>query len=306
MTTFADLETLVREQMDTFGVNPGPITYLTQPLNPSDATISLATPHAGSISAGVIEVGSEQIYITHHDPTNVGGANTTILPNGRDWNGTSHDPSDPVPSGTLVRIQPMWTAKQVRNAVQTTFDRVYPTLFGVKQATFDYETTKFQYDLPAEAERVLDVRAQSTAAHQPWYRVNRFRFNQVSDPAMPNSISLDEPVTSGQPVIVSYVVRPVVNPDSVTDVWLQTGLSSSLTQAIVYGSVAFLLAFQDAARAQLGTTQLNIGSDNPSQRLGTASGLAAQLEQQFQLQLLQEQKRQRQTWPPVISFTRGM
>ena len=307
MTTFADLEALVREQLDTFGVNPGPISYLTQPLNPSDTTISIATPFSGNLSAGVIEIGKEQIYVINHDATIPGGANTSVLPGGRGWNGTSQfiDPDDPVPAGTLVRIHPMWTAKQIRTALVSTFSRVYPTLFGVKQTTFEYEATKWQYDLPAEAEKVLSVRAQSNAAHNPWYQLNRWRFSPVNDTEMPNSISLEDYPSVGEPVIVSYSVRPVIDPDVATDVWTQTGLNQSLLQGILSGAVAYLLSFSDAARSLLGTTQLNIGADNPDQRVGTASSLSAQLEQKFQFEVLQEAKRQRQTWPPVINFTRG-
>ena len=308
MTTFDDLEAMVREQMDTFGVNPGPITWLTQDLNPLDTSMGLATPQSGNISAGVIEVGKEQIYIMRHDKTNVGGSNTSILPvNGRGWNGTKQfiSPDNPVPAGTIVRIQPMWTAKQIRTAITSTISRVYPTLFGVKQYTFDFVSSQWQYNLPAEVERVLNVRAQSTAAHLPWYNLDSWKFSQVNDPAMPNSLTLQDYPPPGQPCIVSYATRPSVDPDSDTDVWEQTGLNPSFLQGILFGAVAFLLSFQDAARAHLGTTQLNIGNENAAQRLGTSTSLAAQLEQRFQQELLAEQKRQRQTWPPVVSFTRG-
>lgn len=307
MTTFADLEGLVREQLDSFGVNPGPMSFLTNDLYPSDTSMSIATPHSGGISAGVVEVGKEQIYVIQHDTTNPGGQNTAILPGGRGWNGTRQfiDQDNPVPAGTLVRIRPSWTAKQIRTALLSTFPRVYPTLFGIKQYTFDFDSSKWQYDLPAEVERVLNVRTQSTAAHQPWIELNRWRFSTVTDPAMPNSITFEDYAQPGQPVIVSYATRPTVDPDSGVDVWEQTGLNESLLQGILCGAVAYLLKFADAARVLLGTTQLNIAADNPDQRVGTAMSLSTQLEQMFQLEVQQEARRQRQTWKPVINTTRG-
>lgn len=290
----SDLDSLVEEvlaNMSSLGVRSGRVAWLASTIDADDLSITLDDDSV-SMGEGMAELGDEQVYVRNYDSAS---KTLTLAPDGRGWNGTtaaSHA------ANTRIYMEPVLPRLSVKKAVKNAVLRSYPTIFGVGSTTFTYDMSKLTYALPADAERVLSVTYDTYGSTGAWPTLAAWSFDGAADTtAYPTgkTLTVNYPATPGRTVRVIYVTRP--DADALDDGdFTDTGLALSARRAVVLGACADLARFMEASRLSGPATAAADEYDSKRPYL-TGSKLANDLEAQFQTELMNEQRRLRQTYP---------
>lgn len=284
MTTTDSLVDDILETLHGFGLAQDRAAFLTVPLT-ADAS-SITVGDATDFSQGIAEVDNETIFIESVDP---GSGVLTVSPDGRGFYGTtaaSHA------LGARLTMAPTWPRRMVLSALNDAILGVYPTLFGVGQASFTFTPSVTTYQIPAEADRVLAVTTATIGPSQEQVSLRRWSFNSnaVSPITTTNTLTLEAGGFPGRTVTVTYLKQP----SELT--WGQdftaSGLRETARTAIKYAACSLLTAYMDSARLPVDTAQAD--EYDPSRAgIGTASKISGSLYQRYQLELDQERRRQR-------------
>ena len=291
MTTFAGLQNEVLQYLYGYGLSqpratriPGAITDITTVISVSSAT---------DLEQGVAEVDSELVFIESVDR----GSNiATVI---RGYLGTTAAAHS---AGAILTMAPTWPRTRIASAINDTIQAMYPTLFGVAQYQFTFNPSVTTYSVPAEAEKVLQVSADLNGPSKEQQIVRRYSFSSVSPTGTwptTNSITLQESVTPGRTVTVTYL-KSLTAFVSDSDTFAVTGLRETAKLAVVYGTCAQLLAFMDVARLPVDTAQAD--EYDAKTQVGMASRIAGQLQLRYELELEKERKRLRATTPVAITM----
>lgn len=254
------------------------------------SALSLRVSDATGFEQGVIEVGTEAMYVISVDySSNI----LTIAAGGRGYYGTT---AATHAAGDQVTMAPVFPRDQVAGAVNETIVNTYPTLFGVGTATLTYSPVISTYDLPDDCDRVLGVRAETIGPSRELVTLRRWSFNSVAPDG--NQITLEEGGFPGRNVYVTYGKIP----SELTwgDTFTASGLRESAKTAIRYGAASQLVAFMDVSRLSVGTAEAD-QFDTTNSPVGTASKISAQLYQRYQIELDNERRRQRLATPAVVN-----
>lgn len=294
MTTFRQLQDEVLQLLQGYGLDQPRTTFLNGSV--TNTALSFVVDDASSAQQGVAEVENEIVFIQSVNRT----TNTlTIAPDGRGWYSTT---AAGHADNVRIVMSPTWPRNRVKAAINDTIARVYPTLFGVAQTSFTYNPSVSTYSIPADAERVLSVTAQTNGSSREPQTVRRYHFNSVTptaDFATTNSLSLHEAVTPGKTVTVTYTKQPsALSTDA--DLLTASGLRESAKSAIVYGACSDLIAYMDAARLPVGSAQADEYTER--NQVGLASRISGQLYLRYQAELDAERRRLRATTPVPISM----
>lgn len=293
MTSFDDVVREVRSTLRGYGLIRDRVTFLSGAL---DATALTFTVDDGSlINPGPVEIDNEIIYVQSVSTNTV-----TVAPDGRGWDGTT---AATHADDARVTSDPPYPTHRIASAINDTIVGTWPTLYGVASTTFTFNPSVTTYSLPATAERVLSVSATVLGPSKDQAPIRRFNFESNSNATefpTTNSITLHEVPEPGRTVTVTYATAPVAIASG--SVFTASGLRESAKKAVVFGSVAHLLSYVDAARA-LATSAVN-HEMSEAIRIGSASQLSAQLTARYQMELAMEQNRLRETHPAIIRWGR--
>lgn len=296
MTTFKALQDEVLQILHGYGLDQARASFLASSVTSSSLTFTLND--ASAFDQGVAEVEGELVYVESVDRA----ANTiTIASDGRGYLGTTAAAHN---SGVRVTFSPVWPRNRVKAAINDTIVGTHPLLFGVAQTQFTFNPTQSTYSLPAEAERVLTVQADTLGPSREQQQVRRYAFNSVSPTdefATTNSITLHEGVIPGRTVTVTYMKRPsalVADADELST----SGLAESAKLTVVYGACAQLLSFYDITRLHVDTARADEYDEKV--QVGMATRIAGQLELRYQQELDKERRRLRQATPVPITMRR--
>ena len=276
------LSGLVEEILSTlqgFTADSDMVTSLTSDITASTTTI--VVDDASGLSAGIIEIGEELVWVRSVDTT----SNTVqTLPTGRGWRGTQ-----------AVSISPAVPRSAIVREINNTLRAIYPSLFGVATTEFIYNNyTKLAWDIPAEAVCVLDVRWRDPFAN--WQTVKRWSVENsldATDHTTGSALRISG-VPFGYAVQVVYGVKPVVL-TSLTQEWTECGLSGGSKDLLILGTIARLLPALDVSRLQV--THASADELDQPRPLGSALSVAKQYRQDYLSRLAEERDALNRRYP---------
>jgi len=272
------------------------VTHITEPLTVSDTSVTVFD--TSNVSAGaVIEVGAELIHVASVDAS----SNTvTFSPFGRGYRGSTASSHS---LDSRVTISPAIPRFSVETAINESITGVWPMVYGVASVTFPYRAAVATYPLPAGAEKVISVMADTTGPSAEWLPVRRWRMDASADAtAFPtgSTVSIYDSITPGRDVLVTYSHQPT--PLTSGDLFTDSGLRESAQDLIRLGAAYRLVPW-----LEVGHAPGNYAESNYSAGLGRATSptsLGRFLVQAYQLRLQEELSALQTAYPIRSHYTR--
>jgi len=290
-SSFDDLVREVRESLRGYGLVKDRVAFLTADL--TTTALSITVDDASNIDPGVVEIGSECLFVQSVDTT----TNTlTISPDGRGWMGTAAAAHT---TNTRAVADPVFPTWRLERAVNDTIIGTFPTLWGVGSTTFTFNPSTATYSMPADTENVLTVTSTVIGPDKEQAAIYEYKFESKANTTQwptGKCISLRVVPEPGQTVTVTYAKAP--SELTTGQDFTASGLRETARRCVVYGALAELLTTVDATRA-LTDSANNLAMDGTI-KVGTATQLAAQLTARYQMELNSEQQRLRLTSRPTV------
>lgn len=285
--TLAGLVEEVLSNLQGFTADSDMVTSLSSDITASDTTI--VVDDASGLSAGVIEIGEELVWVRSVDET----SNTVqTLPNGRGWRGTQATTHT---AGEMISVAPAVPRSAVIREINNTLRAIYPSLYAVATQEFTYnDTAKVSWDIPAEVEAVLDVRWKDQ--YNNWLPVRWWSVAKSMNTTdhVTGTVLRVSGIPYGYTVQVVYGKRPTVL-TSLTQPWTECGLSDGSKDLLILGSIARLLPALDVARLQV--THAAADELDQPRPLGSAISIAKQYRQDYLTRLAEERDSLNRRYP---------
>jgi hypothetical protein len=298
-TTYADLVNEISLNLSGYTLRQDRTTHLTQAINDSELTLNFGS--VTNIGKGAVEIDDELLWLDTYDRV----SNSAIVaPYGRGYYGTTKAAHA---VNTKVTIAPTFPRSTIKKAINDTIDAVFPELFGVGVHTFNFNSVKTTYSLPADVETILYVSWKSTGPTEEWIPLRNWRADPLANTTAfttGQSISVYDRVDAGRTVQVFYTKKPTtLSASSSTAVFeTVTGLPSSTKDVIVYGASYRLSSFIDPGRLNYSSAE----ADNADTKIqyGAGASTARFLLALYQQRLKEESKKLRDVYPTRIHYTR--
>jgi len=300
MATFGQMTDEVSRKLAGFTLRQDRQTHVVTTALTSTAT-SITVASAQNISAGVIQIDDELIYIDSFDRTT---GVLSVPPYGRGYNGTS--PATHA-IGAKVIISPTFPSLDIKGAINETIQAVYPDLYATSSHTFTYSPVKTTYALPNEVETVLGLAYQAIGPSKEWVPIRGWRQDTMANIDAfnsRNSISLYSGVQAGRTVQVFYTAAPTVMDTNADDFETVTGLPASSKDVIVLGAAARLSAFVDPGRLTFGSAESDQQSQVAGRAYGAGTNASKYLLALYDKRLAEESRKLAKRNPTRIHFTR--
>lgn len=287
MTTLDDMVDEVLSNLEGFSQASGASTHLTAGISPTDLILSVN--NASTLSTGLVEVDCELMWCVSSDAS---ASNALLAPYGRGYKGTT---AVAHALNAQVRMAPNWPKSAIVREINNAIAGVYPMLYGVEAAsTFNLSGFTYQFNMPASAQRVVDVRFRFSTL-TGWERCREWELEHsapstdFTDGVM---LSLYGGVPQGATVQVLYAKRPSPLSAGSDDFGNVTGLDDGAKDLIVLAAMARMVRFVDLGRLP------NRDAVGDQRQLGSATSLANDLFQQYQVRLSEEQTALSVRYPP--------
>ena len=297
MPSFSDLvdETLIA--LSGYTQRQDQSTYLTAAMTDTQTTMTVAD--AAVLSKGLVEVGDELMWVESFDrSTNV----ATIAPYGRGFRSTQKAPHS---IGDRVTISPSFPKDVIRKQLNNAVTGVFPDLFGVFYTTFSFISSQNTYELPSEADEILQVMWQTTGPTQEWLPVRQYSINKNAYVGTFNTgktISVYDGIVPGRTVHVVYSRQPqemYLSSDDFEDV---TYLPAYAKEPVVLGAAYRVAGYLDVSRLPGQTAEVDqIDQSSP---IGSGGTVTRALFQLYQQRLAVASKRQQEDFPIRIRYGR--
>lgn len=289
MSSAGSLVSEVIAELHGWGVTNDRITALSQSMSPTDTTFTVNASYgpANGVSPGVVEIGSELIYVASVDPNSNA---CTVAPGGRGYLGTtaaSHNPND------LVITGPQFPRYYVLRKINETIGGLFPDLFAVKTWTGVVTFPNNTYTLNPVPTAVLDAQWQDPIGR--WIKAKSYQVDPFD-----GTFRLGAAMV-GRPLRVVYAAEPSTLASEADDFATVTGLPDSTADLVMLGTVAKFVVGQDLARAQIDTVE-----QSDRARLvppGTAENAAKWFTANFQQRLDNEAASLRKRYKPRVVRT---
>lgn len=251
MATFEDLVQEVQLELDGFLTDQDVYGTITAQLTAGVTTFTIAGATYGDGSGfgpGIMEINDELLYVRAFDRA-TGVASSAF----RGWKGTTDATHA---SGSIVRAAPRFPRHSVKRAINDVITNVYPGLFAPTYTTFNYTGSQVRYDLPTDAEGILEVTYNLPGPSGVWATCYNWRFvrRPGGEAAGNHSIDLSDSY-SGRTIQVVYYKRPVALSSSGDVFDTVTGLEDYMRPVIIYGAVAKLLGASNLPKGNLATVR---------------------------------------------------
>src|SRR5687767_14030339 len=227
--TFGTLIDEVILSLQGWGVNKDQMTTLATSI--TDTSTALTVSDTGEVGRGIIEIDDELLWVQTAD-----GANLTVPSWGRGFKGTIASTHD---EGDAVSINPTWPRSVVRREINNTSKSLFPALFAVGTDEQSASSVMWQYSLPADIERVLDVEWRWSTI-EGWRQLRGWDLTHsanTTDFATGKMLSLIEYVPTGATLRVTYA-KPPTTFSVASDAYSVTGLPATSKDVIVLGTAA--------------------------------------------------------------------
>ena len=278
-----------------FGLSQPRATFLSAGIDADDLTATVN--NAADLDMGLAEIDGELVFIESVDRS-LGVV--TFSPDGRGYYGTTAAAHD---ANARLTFAPTWPRQRIKAAINDVILGVWPTLFGVAQTQFTFTPAVTTYELPAEAEGVLSVAADTYGPSRQQQVINRYRMDSAAPTdefATGNSLTLLEGPAPGTTVTVTYKKQPsILSADA--DTIATSGLRESARQLLTLGACAQLLSMMDVSRLTVDAAPADELDTN--NQIGSAARLANQFQIRFEMEVEKERQRLRETTPPKIKVS---
>jgi hypothetical protein len=297
MPSFSDLvdETLIA--LSGYTQRQDQSTYLTAAM--TDTQLTMTVSDAAVLSKGLVEVGDELMWVESFDrSTNV----ATIAPYGRGFRSTQKAPHS---IGDRVTISPSFPKDVIRKQLNNAVTGVFPDIFGVYYTTFNFISSQNTYELPSEADEILQVTWQTTGPTREWLPVRQYAINKNAYVGTFNTgktISVYDGIVPGRTVHVVYSRQPqelYLPSDDFEDV---TYLPAYAKEPVVLGAAYRVAGYLDVSRLPGQTAEVDaIDQASP---IGSGGTVTRALFQLYQQRLAVASKRQQEDFPIRIRYGR--
>ena len=247
MSTFNALAERVDTLLHGYSIATEATTWLTTSATSTSTTLTLHD--VGILGRGFIQIGDEVLHVHSIDPAN---SQVTISPWGRGQRGTT---AATHATNAKVTVAPLFPRNEIKRAINDTINAVYPAIFGVGQTEFNYVAAKTTYDLPDEAENILNLTHSVIGPSNEWLPVRAWQLDRLANPTtfgtggnLGKSISVYSPIVPGRKVNVVYSKRPTLLSAAADDFVTVTGLPSYSEDVIIYGAAFRMISFLDPSR----------------------------------------------------------
>ena len=298
-TTYANLVDEVLLNLSGYTLRQDRTTHLTQDV--TDTGLILNLGNTTNIGKGVVEIDDELIWLDNYDRIS---STATAAPYGRGYHGTAKASHT---ANTKVTVAPTFPKATVKKAINDTIDAVFPNLFGVGVYTFNYNSVKTAYSIPADVQTVLYVSWKTTGPTDEWLPVKGWRHDPLANATAfttANSISIYDRIEAGRTVQVYYTKKPTtLTAAGPNDTFESiTGLPSSCKDVILYGASYRLASFIDPGRLNYSSAE----ADQADTKIQYGSGASTTrfLLALYQQRLNEETKKLRDVYPTRIHYTR--
>ena len=287
MTLCKDLIDEAIAELHGYGSTQDLVTPLTNPIGAADTsfTVDFTFGQSAGLTAGFVEIDSEQLYVTNVNQTN--GLCTVANGFGRGFSDTtaaSHS------AGALIKSQPKFPRIWVFNQLNEVITSLYPQLFAVQQYTTTVKFPSNEYPLPSMPIDILTVEWQDPLSN--WRKAPAWHFDSFD-----GNLRLGSGCMIGRPLRIQYATRPTPFVAE-TDNFTVTGLPSTCHDVLYLGVVERQLPGLDISRAQASTIE---GSDR-SRVVPANAGLtsASFIQKKFQDRLRTESQALRRQYRPRL------
>ena len=297
MPNFSDLidETLI--SLSGYTQRQDSATYLTAAMD--DTQITMTVSNTAVISKGLIEVGDELMWVDSYDRTT---STVTLAPYGRGFRGTNKSPHS---IGDRVTIAPSFPRDIIRKQLNNSITGIFPDVFGVFYSTFNFISSKTTYELPSEADEILQVTWQTTGPSQEWLPVRQYSINKnayVGSFNTGKSINIYDGIVPGRLVHVVYSRQPqelFLPSDDFEDV---TYLPPYAKESVILGAAYRLASFMDVGRLPAESAEVyQIDGQTP---IGSGGTVTRALYALYQQRLIVASKRQQEDFPIRVRYGR--
>ena len=285
-----NLESFMADQ-DIYGT-------LAEDITAADTTFTLAGPaypDGSGFDSGIIEIGTELVYVENFDRTT--GIATGVL---RGFRGTT---AEEWTAGTGVRNSPRFPRIAVKRAINDTIAGLHPRVMAVKNTEKVISSVVKQYDLPSNTLDVLSVQHETHGPSKLWVPSKRwwFDFTGASNTATGKAVNILDG-SSSLKAQITYVIEPP-ELDYGDDFVDETGLPAWVRDIVVYGACWRLTSFLDTGRTLTNTAEqslLNSPSYSSTATIGSTNSkfyLAI-----YQQRLIEAEARQRREYPALLHW----
>jgi hypothetical protein len=241
MPSCSDLLDEVAAQLHGWGGTSDRLTPLTSSIGATDTqfTVDFAFGQAVGITPGVVEIDSEQLYVTAVDPNT--GICTLANGFGRAYSDTDAAPHS---AGARVVSRPkfprVWLFKQINEILGS----VYPQLFAVNRFPTTVKYPSNTYTLPVSPPMtIIDAQWQDPIGN--WHKCASYSVDPYD-----GTFRLGSGPMIGRPLRILYATQPTEFSDE-SDDFSVTGLPDSCADVLILGAVAKQVPGLDISRAQL-------------------------------------------------------
>jgi hypothetical protein len=235
------------------------------------------------------------------------GSTATVSPYGRGYLGTT---ADTHLLDTKVTIAPTFPRFAIKRAINDTISAIGSSIFAASTTTITSSAAVLTFRLPATGttlniRNILSIAYQSTGASKEWVPIKGWSFEGNANTTAFTSgqtVSISDNIPSGRTVQIVYSKDPTpftTNTDIFTD---KTGLPESCKDLIILGATYRLLSNLDPARASMVSPQAD-ETDN-KRPYGSSQSITRQIYALFNQRLNEEIKKQQDTYPIRIHYSR--
>lgn len=266
-------------------------TYLADPLD--DTALSVVVEDVDGLGTGLIEIDTELIRVKSVD---LGSSTLTLARRGvRGSTAAAHA------DGAEVRIAPVIPYNSVIREVNAEVSSLFPYLCDVQTTEFASSSTTVDYEIPADADMILDVRYKDSVGN--WERVRRWEVeNSQNTTDYPTGRTLRAVTPDVSTIRVVYGKR-FGQFATLTDTLASLGVPESCEDLIRMGTFLRLLPSMDMARYSVISNQ-SADTSNKSPQPGTGVMIAREVKAQYKERREQEVGAFRLKYPVRQHFTR--
>lgn len=295
MSTYLDLVNSVTSALHSYTGIQESCTWLSAQCGTTD--LSLQVNSSDAILRGITEVEDELLYVVSGD-----SGSLQVAPFGRGYRGSvaaSHAVN------TQVTFDPVWPRVEIKKALASQIDSLYPNLYQIKTVDLTYSATAIGYVLPDDCDRVLNVTYKVPGDYQNWYEP---LYDFVLDPHNPASSGTGRVLNLfdvGQPGSTIHVVYQAAfgTPPATGDATLSSlGIPEGYIDLITYGVAQRMMRFLDPSRVQVAAVENATRSQFV--QAGDAGKIANQLYAMYQQRVAEERRRLLGITPPSSNFQR--
>lgn len=308
MTTFSDMINEVSMNLSGYTLQQDRATYLKAAITTTTSTsaspLIMSLGSTENLGKGIVEIDEELLWVDSYDRL---GSTATVSPYGRGYLGTT---ADTHLLDTKVTIAPTFPRFAIKRAINDTISAIGSSIFAASTTTITSNAAVAAFRLPTTGttlniRNILSIAYQSTGASKEWVPIKGWSFEGNANTTAFTSgqtVSISDNIPSGRTVQIVYSKDPTpftTNTDIFTD---KTGLPESCKDLIILGATYRLLSNLDPARASMVSPQAD-ETDN-KRPYGSSQSITRQIYALFNQRLNEEIKKQQDTYPIRIHYSR--